>query len=744
MVTKIKLSNEFIEKMKEIEPNWGPLGWITFKRTYARWIEKEERNEEWFETLRRVVEGNINLDPRLKAKRIPKRVKEELQAEAEELFKIFYTLQACPPGRGLWVSGTDFAARTGDALNNCWFIAVRPQPYGDSNIIPFYVDNPNNAKVSMPFAFLFDQSMKGGGVGFNVSKENVGQIPKVWRKVNLRVTCDQEHRDFDKFKDKLSFNSKAERIKDVYFKIPDSREGWAESLALIIDAHFDQSFDYDHYWRITPLNVIIDVSDVRPAGERIKGFGGIASGPGPLIDLLVEVNDLLNERYDQKISSVDCTDIMNLIGRTVVAGNVRRTAEIALADSDDKDFITMKQDEEKLYSHRWASNNSIIIDTKFNDYDQIIQSFMFNGEPGIANLELARNYGRIIDGPGRKDPAVEGWNPCGEITLENGEPCNLIEIFPLIVDREGGDINRVIELAVRYAKRVTFSKYDWEVTRKVIEKNRRIGVSLSGIQDWVQDRFKSNAVIGWTNERPVWAKGIKGAGVFPVFNPELIKALNGMYEAVQIADVKYSDVLGCNYSKKTTTVKPSGTVALLPGVSPGVHFHYAGRMIRRIRFQENDPLASILKDCGYHVEPDVYSPYTVVIEFPVKAPTADNPAFKSAGDVTVEEQFAIQALFQTYWADNSVSCTITFNKEEAQRLKSLLRQYQTIIKSTSLLPYSGHNLKQAPYEPISKERYEEIVSLITGDPKEVANFDNGKDAEILDNLECEGGACPVR
>lgn len=724
----IQLSEDFIQKATQTPPKWGALGWITYKRTYARWDELKQRNEEFHETLKRVIEGNINLDPRLEGKP-SKKLLAELTKEAEELFLAFYSLQALPPGRGLWISGTEFAEKHGDALNNCWFVSVYPQKYGESEIVPSYATK-DDVLVSMPFSFLFDQSMKGGGVGFSVSKTHVDKIPAIVEGIDLKVVSKKTNADFDK----MPLDGEEPTGKeDLVFLVPDSREGWVEALALVIDAHFG-----------TPKakSITIDVTDIRPEGARIKGFGGIASGAKPLVELLHWVNNLLNGHVGERMTSVMATDIMNYIGKTVVAGNVRRTAEIALGDASDNDFVTMKQDQEALYSHRWASNNTVLIDENFYNYDPIAAAISKNGEPGIGNLYLARNFGRIIDGFNpQADPDVDGWNPCGEITLENGENCNLVEIFPSIIEREGGDINKIIALAVRYAKRVTFSKYDWEVTRKVVEKNRRIGVSISGIQDWVLTSFDKPVVVGWDfgilNDGTPYKK--------PIYNKELIAELDRMYKITKDADLTYSKELGCNPSVKITTVKPSGTVALLPGVSPGVHWNYAAYQIRRIRFQKNDPLVELLKSLNYIIEDDVYSANTVVCEFYVKSPSADNPHFKSAGDVSLEEQIAVQALIQMYWADNSVSCTITFKEEEKPLIATYLRAYKGVIKSTSMLPYSGHGYKQAPYEPITKEEFEGFSKFIFGKPEEFAGMNvDERNAKIAGIDECSGGACPIR
>ena len=184
----------------------------------------------------------------------------------------------------------------------------------------------------------------------------------------------------------------------------------------------------------------------------------------------------------------------------------------------------------------------------------------------------------------------------------------------------------------------------------------------------------------------------------------------------------------------------------MAGASEGMHFHYGAYLIQRIRFQNSDPLLPALKACGYRTEADIYTENTTCVEFPVKAVGADNPNFASAGTVSIAEQFATQAFLQTYWSDNAVSCTITFQDSEGDQVESLLRQYRFIIKSTSLLPYFGGSLQQAPKEPIDKETYEKRSQEITGNVEEVFSQLNSdvKDLELVDQTDCEGGACPIK
>ena len=741
--TSITLDQGYIDQVKQtVTPHWGELGWVTYKRTYARWLPEKNRSENWDETVKRVIEGNINLDPRLKDSP-SNEVVDELTNEAKDLFKLVYGLGATPSGRNLWVSGTDYQKRNGDSLNNCWFIAIRPQQYGDSHIVPDYLGQKQKA-VSMPFSFLFDQLMKGGGVGFSVVQDNIKKIPAVDNKIDLTIVIDKKSASYaDSVK--LGATDKAEWAKQnegksdyIYYNLPDTREGWVLANARLIDMHFNQTNSENK------TKLVLDISRIRPYGAKIHGFGGTASGPMPLVEMLFDINSIINNRVNSNLTSVDCTDICNLIGKTVVAGNVRRSAELALGTSTDQDFITMKQDKDKLYHHRWASNNSVAIDSKFNEYEPIANGIRENGEPGIVNLDLSRNYGRIIDGYQKDiDGDVEGTNPCGEISLGNGEPCNLFEVFPYIAEQENWDLKDVFRLATRFAKRVTFSDYDWEISRNIIYKNRRIGVSMSGIQDWLLNDLGHRVVTGFedaTDEET--GEKIKK----PIYDPQGIKMVTAAYQAVIDADKEYSKTLNCNESIKHTTVKPSGTVAKLAGASEGMHFHYAGYLIQRIRFQASDPLLKALDACGYYSEPDIYSPNTTCVEFPLRAAHADSKNFASAGTVSIEEQFATQAFLQTYWSDNAVSCTVTFQSNEGDKITSLFEQYRHVIKSTSLLPYYGGSLKQAPKEPIDKVKYEERKAEITGDVAQVfaEQNDDQKDLELVDQTDCESGACPVK
>ncbi len=377
-----KLDEEFFDKYKIIHPDWGPLGYITYKRTYARIIEAENRKEEFWETIRRVVEGCYSIQKEHCMKLSLPWSDSKAQRSAQKMFEKIWNFKFSPPGRGLWMMGTEFIARHGSmSLNNCGFASTE-----DINL-----------KYSKAFEFMMDALMLGVGVGFDT--KGAGKI-----------------------------TIKQPKEGSLEFQLPDSREGWVESLKLMIDAYF--------LGKQVPK---YDFSLVRPAGEPIRGFGGIASGPEPLKKMLEDVQNILESRIGEKITSLDIVDIMNHIGKCVVSGNVRRSAEIALGDPADSDFITCKQDQEKLYSHRWASNNSVFA-VKGLDYSFIADQIAINGEPGIFWLENAKAYSRIRDNPDYKDKKAAGVNPCitGDTLIAIADGRNAIPIKQLA--EEGLDI----------------------------------------------------------------------------------------------------------------------------------------------------------------------------------------------------------------------------------------------------------------------------------------------------------------
>ena len=660
-IRTFSLSDIFIESYQNKQPNWGPVGYFTYKRTYARPISKDQTEEFW-QTCKRVVEGVYNVQKQhTRAMGLPWDDR-KAQASAQEMFERMWQFKFTPPGRGLWMMGTDVIYKKGGAaLNNCAFVTTE-------NI---------DIDFAAPFCFLMDMSMFGVGVGSDT--RGAGKV-----KIQAPKTTTEP------------------------YIVEDSREGWVELLRTILNSFVGKGS--------LPLN--IDYSNVREMGSPIKGFGGVASGPEPLIELINGTMQLLS-RADGKpyyISSTQIVDLHNMVGVCVVSGGVRRTAEIMFGAHDDQDFAKLKDPTElnawseelselenkrkkintdssksriedlkelinshPLRTHRWASNNSIFANLGM-DYEDVSKSIAKNGEPGAIWLENMRNYGRMVDPPSFKDYRVAGCNPCAEQSLEDHELCCLVETFPANHD-SFEDFKRTLKFAYLYAKTVTLIPTHNQKTNQVMMRNRRIGCSMSGIQQ---------------------SKGKLGRRNF-------LKWCDQGYEYIQDLDVKYSEWLCVPRSIKTTSVKPSGTVSLLCGATPGIHYAHSEYYIRNIRVQEGSPLLDAARNSGYPVEKDSYAKSSWVVSFPVK----EKNFTKSKKDVSIWEQFCDASDMQKYWADNQVSATVTFAQEESKYIQSCLEIFETQLKSISLLPLTEHGYAQAPYITITKEVYEALSANIT-------------------------------
>lgn len=814
-----KFTQEHLEEYLVKTPPFGIIGAPTYKRTYSRPLLDEEGNqydkETYLQTITRVIEGNVELG---QINNDPTATEEW----AQKALKYFFNFAVMPPGRGYWMMGTDYARkRGGDALNNCWYVAVKPQSYENIEMFQdqeYIYSHPEKPMPSYPFVFMFDRAMLGGGVGCGVNKRNIKKMPKVSKKVNLKIFLHHNHPDWMRIVDSEEWDriapyvttsaDVAQKAKDKgkYYFTTDNREGWNVSVRETIDSHFVEGKEEE-------VDLVIDLSRIRKYGASIKGFGGTASGPLPLIIALVDINNILNAKYGKKISSADGLDMINLLGRCVVAGNVRRTALIALGDHTDQEYIDAKNYKlvepvmavdpetgysiweenkwgrkvqrrkpfgdvvEELYNlriaelteefqltdsqdaqvrkeaeehanelftlawkqenHRWASNNSVYTTEVFKDHHFIAAGIIANGEPGVGNEFLMKNFGRIMDGFQEAiDKDAEGLNPCAEITLWNCEPCNLVEVVPYMVEQAGLSIEEALIIATQYTYRITFAKYMWKATARVIEQNRRIGVSLTSMQDYYLSKYGHYAL-----------KEFEGGDITkPIFHQEIVDELDGWYQIVKSTNIEHARLMNSVPSIKLTTNKPSGTVAKMPGVSSGIHWHYAPYMLQRIRFHETDPNLEVMELCGFHIEKAQKEPNTMVVTFPIKNPNADNPNFRGSGDISLEEQFANQYLFAYAWADNAVSATLTFKYDETDKIEPLLKAYNNKIKSTSLLPYSGHGYVQAPWEPITEEKYNELVAGLKMNPDDaykLVKLVREPEDEMLDS-DCVGGACPSK
>lgn len=651
MIRRFALSEQFLESYKTKAVPWGPIGYATYKRTYPRRLNETDPNavgtEEWWQTCRRVIEGMFFIQKRHVLSLGLEWNNAKAQRTAKDAYDRLFHLKWTPPGRGLWMMGTKFVEeRTAAGLFNCAFKSTKDLPTKGGNI----------------FAWIMDALMLGVGVGFDTKGERT-----------LTVKKPNPTNGFDPLT--LKPNTHNEYIfpdpngNEKYICIiADSREGWVESVEVLLNCF------YRGYWLPE-----FQYHKIRGPNLPIKGFGGTSSGPGPLIQLHIDLIILYTNVIGQLIASTTLVETENLIGKCVVAGNVRRSAALALGRKDDKPYLTLKDDLAKLESHTWGSNNSFFAEVGM-DYIWHAKQSSKKGEPGYFWLANAQNYGRMGDPPKDDDKAVEGLNPCAEMQLEDAELCNVPETFPSRHDTLE-DYKQTAKIAYLYGKTVTLTKTHWPDTNAKMQKNRRIGCGMSGITQAISK-------LGYR---------------------EFIRWCDLTYKYIQELDAKYSDWLCIPRSKRTTTIKPSGTVSKLPGVPPGIHWPEAEYYINRIRFAEHNELLPILKQAGYHVEPCIYSPKTEVVSFPVHEPYF----VKGKADVTMWEQLELAAQLQHYWSDNSVSVTVTFQDGEKDQIASALEMYESRLKAVSFLRYKETGYKQAPLEPIDKQEYETMIANIT-------------------------------
>lgn len=641
------IADKDIKKYKDTLVPWGPIGYIVYKRTYSR-TKEDGTKEEWFDTVKRCVNGIDAIAPKGLF------TKDDLL----NLFDSIFNLKCCLSGRALWQLGTENIERFGgDSLQNCWNVQI---------------DEPID-----PFLFIFNELMLGGGVGFNIQAPSVYSLPIVKNYIKVQKASNY----------------------DCTIIVPDNREGWISLLELVLRRAF---FGDDRVIRY-------NTSCIRRKGAEIKTFGGVSSGPEELEKGIEDIVNILNKRVGHKLTPVDVLDICNIIGRIVVSGNVRRSAQCALGDVNDLSFLNAKNwNSSKVPSWRSMSNNNICaydVEDLTSDY---WSSLIDGGEScGIVNIKNCRNYGRISDGLNYKpDHLVCGTNPCGEITLESYEPCNLAEIFlPNIKNTD--ELLIIGELLYKCCKSITTLPYLHSKTDDVVKRNRRIGIGVTGIMEC---KYRYN-----------------------------IEVFDRLYNHIDQLDQKTSAYYGFNKSIKLTTVKPSGTVSLLAGVTPGIHPAFAPYYIRRVRMAENDPLVDVCISHGYDVEPEIdingnTNLNTMVVSFPI----ASSPEAVCEEDTSVIDQLSNIKFFQEYYSDNSVSCTVYYRPEELLMIKDWVTDNFDSVKSLSFSLKQDHSYHQPPMEEITEEKYKEMMAKSS-----FIDRIHGE-SELKDNFECSSGACPIK
>lgn len=681
------LTDEFISKYKHKLSPLRQLGNFVYYRTYSRWLPDQGRREYWWETVRRAVEYNCSL--------VPTR-----REEAEKLYDNIYNLRQFLSGRTFWVGGTPVAKHYPMANYNCAFLVI------DS---------------FESFRELFYLLMVGSGVGVRVLKEDVANLPKI------RTGYEIVHKDYRPIPPgEREDNTSIEFAHNNTVKITvgDSKEGWIQSLD-----YFFKLLYSNEYRNIK--TIIINYDHVRPRGERLKTFGGTASGHTSLknmfykIDRVIKNNVKRNGSRRINLRPIDCLDIANIIGENVVVGGVRRTAEMVLIDGDDRESIEAKS---KLYNqidgqwivdqdivHRQMSNNSIYY-TEKPSREKLhwqIEQMRYSGEPGWVNAEAAL----------KRRPNMKGVNPCGEILLDSRGLCNLttVNVLAFVKEDRSLDLDRLLEaqrLSVRAGYRMTCVELELHNWNKIQERDKLVGCSLTGWQDMV------NAT-GMTRE-------------------EEARVLRDLRRVAREEVDLYAAEIGQNPPLLVTTVKPEGTLSQLPTVSSGVHYSHSPYYIRRIRISSDDPLVKVCEELGYPVYPEVGQDWdscnTKVVEFPVKAPEG-----KTKYDVSAIDQLENYKMFMENYVDHNCSITVHVREDEWAEVEEWIWENWDQVVALSFLALEDNFYQLLPYEAIDKEEYERRRSKMRPFiPSLIGKYENQEvEFDIIDDS-CESGACPIR
>lgn len=661
-MAEFRLDDDFIAKFANQQPEWGPVGRVTYLRTYARSFESVPARvrelglrfgltdkEDFWLTIVRAVEGCYEIQRKhCDALKLPWDTK-KAQQSAQEMYQLIFDFKFLPPGRGLWLMGTEVVDKIGGAgLSNC----------GMCSTAEIDVD------FAGPFCFMADMSMLGVGV----SGDMLGA-------------------------GKITIQQPQLGPKHV---VADTREGWVDLIRRVLESYVGKE----------TMPTEIDYSQVRAAGSLIKTFGGVSAGPGPLMRCIRDFTKILDPLVGRQITSTAIVDLFNVVGVCVVSGNVRRSAQLMLGSASDTDFMNLKNpmiNKDALESHRWASNNSVIVDDAL-DYRTVAAATVKNGEPGYVWLQNMRDYGRMSDPPDYRDARVCGTNPCSEMSLEPFELCNIAESFPSRHETLE-EFLRTLKYGYLWTKTVSLVPTHDRRTNAVMLRNRRIGVSMSGIVQAMQRHGRR----------------------------EFFRWCDMGYAFLKKTDKIYSQWLCVPESVKLTTTKPSGSVSLLPGVTAGIHYPHAEYYYRVIRFAADSAMLPALRAAGYRcVDLAPNEPNTTAVYFPVREQFFD----RAKRDVTLWEQMENVAQVQAWWSDNSVSATVHFQPHEAKDIAGALELYSTRLKSISFLPLKDHGYSHAPYQEITREEYEAYAATL-----KPLDF-NTATHEVTERF-CDGDKCTV-
>lgn len=646
---RFSLDSSFVSSLRKEKPNFGfnGFGEFIFYRTYSRMINN--RQESWADVVVRVVDGVFSIRKDFYLKNYIYWNEPFWQKYAKEFAKRLFDMCWLPPGRGLWAMGTNYIYERGSmALYNCAFVDL-------NNTDPYALPNS--------YSWLMDTLMNGVGVGFSAYPEAMNVVGR-----NKKPT--------------------------YTYTIPDSREGWCESVRLLLMSFFVSSAQRPKF----------DYSKIRARGLPIKSFGGIASGPEPL----KELHEQIINRCMTDIKSVQLKmDLANLIGCCVVAGNIRRSAEIALGYCNES-FMDLK--DYSKYPEReawgWTSNNSVVLEhpEDFENLHNIAKRIKNNGEPGYVNVKNFK-YGRL--GKHKDNAPIDhatGINPCGEIPLESFEVCNLAEVCPTRCNSEQ-QFYEACRDATFYTSTITLLPTHSIETNAKVAKNRRIGVSLVDVSGWK-------------------------------YNVGLAKVTSLMrhgYTAIKEMNQALAEEAGTRVSIRLTTIKPGGTIPKLPGLTSGIGHPNFHKTLRRVRVADNSAIVDILKAANVPFEPDVVSKGTLVFEFPI----IQGPA-KPAHKVSLWEQAANIVHAQREWADNAVSNTLMFRQSEVDDIEPVLSFLAPLTKSISMLPIDTKTYPQMPEEELSDTEYEKRLASI-----KPINWSKLSGSDGMDTKFCDGDKCSI-
>lgn len=680
------ISDAFVSKFKHAPSPMSQLGSFVYYRTYSRWLPEEMRREYWWETVRRSVEYNCSLIP------TPKE-------EAERLYKNVFELKQFLSGRTFWVGSTDVSKHYPMSNYNCSFQVI------DS---------------FAAFRDIFYLLMVGSGVGVRVLQSDVEKLPMIRTDVEI---IHESYTPMQKSQRQDSTALEFTHNDTIKITIGDSKEGWVQSLDYFMKVLYSAE-----YRKIK--TVILNYDHVRSKGERLKTFGGTASGHTSMKNMFTKISKMIEKAGTRSTSNkvkllpIDCMDIANIIGENVVVGGVRRTAEIVLVDQDDKDCIQAKSglykkvDEKWIIdpeiSHRQMSNNSIYYTRKptREGLHWHIEQMRYSGEPGWVNEEAGK----------KRRPNFQGVNPCAEILLDSKGLCNLTTVNVMAFVKDGlldhVGLMEAQRLSARAGYRMTCTELEIAEWDSVQQRDKLLGCSLTGWQDMV-------------NALDLDQKGQE-------------QLLADLKNEARKAAAEYAKELGMTEPILITTIKPEGTLSLLPVVSSGVHFSHAPYFVRRIRINSEDPLVKVCEELGYPVLPEVGQSLenctTKVVEFPVKAPSG-----KIKSQVSAIEQLEIYKMFMTHYVEHNCSITVHVRDNEWDAVEEWVWNNWEDTVALSFLSFEDNFYELLPFEEISHDEFKVrieamkpfIPSLISKYEKQEVEYDIGNEG-------CESGVCPIR